>query len=94
LWKAYASVSYKGNEDEEDEEVLLKKFRVGLNIAALDNEYGHDLGYNQFSGRQFWDDSWQNYDLQNLTLMLQNLILGLIGSTITCRKQCQNITEF
>ncbi|MDQ5875983.1 MAG: cellulase family glycosylhydrolase [Thermoproteota archaeon] len=39
-----------------------KKFEVGINIPALNNEYGHDLGFNQFSGRQFWDESWQHFD--------------------------------
>src|SRR3712207_3497934 len=38
------------------------KFEVGVNIAALNNEYGHDLGFNQFSGRQFWDESWHDFD--------------------------------
>ena len=39
-----------------------KKFEVGINIPALNNEYGHDLGFNQFSGRQFWDESWHDFD--------------------------------
>ena len=39
-----------------------KRFEVGINIPALNNEYGHDLGFNQFSGRQFWDDSWHDFD--------------------------------
>ncbi len=56
--KAYASFSYYGDDGDRP----LREFEVGINIAALDNEYGHDLGYNQFSGRQFWDDSWQIYD--------------------------------
>lgn len=40
----------------------MKKFEVGLNIPALNKEYGHDLGLNQFSGRQFWNKSWSDYD--------------------------------
>jgi hypothetical protein len=43
--------------------MMKKKFEVGINIAALHNEYGHDLGFNQFSGRQFWDESWHDFDI-------------------------------
>lgn len=35
---------------------------MGINVPALNNEYGHDLGFNQFSGRQFWDESWHDFD--------------------------------
>jgi hypothetical protein len=41
---------------------MMKDFEVGINVPALHNEYGHDLGYNQFSGRQFWNESWHDYD--------------------------------
>ncbi len=49
---------------------------VGINIAALHNEYGHDLCYNQFSRRQFWSDDkdvWQNYDFTKPDLDFEQL---------------------
>ncbi len=39
--------------------------KTGINVPFLgieSNESNHDIGYNQFTGRQFWTDDWIDYD--------------------------------
>lgn len=39
--------------------------KTGINVPFLgieSNESNHDIGYNQFTGRQFWSDDWIGYD--------------------------------
>ena len=39
--------------------------KTGINVPFLgieSNESNHDIGYNQFTGRQFWTDMWIGYD--------------------------------
>ncbi len=53
--KSALSNSNNNNNDNINNNKGIQANIFGVNIAALNNEYGHDLGFNQFSGRQFWD---------------------------------------